>query len=103
MLFNVNLASVFDFFLIETQHLCPYAVCNSFSLLWLSILCQVGPQLVCLGRPANTDVNTLVSPLCKTRPPKANVLIRKVEWTRLFGFMGVMYRTYEEQSHYIYV
>ncbi|CAK6956289.1 Hypothetical predicted protein [Scomber scombrus] len=51
------------------------------------ISCQsgspVGPQLVCLGRLANTDVNTLVSPLCKTRPPKANVLIRKRSATDL--------------------
>lgn len=35
----------------------------------LYFLCQVGPKLVRSGRPTDTDVNTLLSPLCAEPGP----------------------------------
>lgn len=47
-----------------------------------------GPQLVCPGCPSTADVNTLLSPLCRPRPPEANVLIRKAVWTKALRAHG---------------
>lgn len=71
----------------------------------LYFLCQVGPQLVRSGRPTDTDVNTLLSPLCAEPGPggkcahsrgRVDEALRARGCTERRGGGG-------KWSHYIYV
>lgn len=72
-----------------------------FSLLWLTIHVKWGHNL-CVWVPHQYWCHCAFVPSLQTEALKANVHIHKVEWTKVFGFMDVMYGKYEKLSCCIY-